>query len=88
MKKLLWLCATLFVLCLEPARALDLTRGVMSAVPAAYGKAPVVDGDVKDWDWSGAEPMWIAPETMHNLNAEVAPMYDVNLHHTSARLRR
>lgn len=59
-----------------PARALDLTGGVMRAVPTPGGHAPAVDGDLADWDLSGAEPVWIAPETAARLHAQVALMYD------------
>ncbi|MDQ2799909.1 MAG: hypothetical protein M3Y13_09725, partial [Armatimonadota bacterium] len=71
------LLAALVALALPlPVRALDLTSGVMSAVPTPGSKAPVIDGDLSDWDLSAAEPVWIAPETAKQLHAEVALMYD------------
>ena len=59
-----------------PSRALDLTGGVMRAVPTPGGHAPSVDGDLSDWDLSGAEPVWMAPETARKFHAQVALMYD------------
>ena len=58
--------------------AMDLTDGLMFAVPTKGGVAPVIDGDLKDFDLSGAEPIWIAPETIGQLRANVALMYDDN----------
>ena len=46
----------------------------MLAVPAI--KAPTIDGDLSDWDWSAAEPVWIAPETAPQMHGEIALMYD------------
>jgi len=70
------LAALAMLFLLAPLRALDLTNGVMQAVPTPGGRAPVVDGSLSDWDLSGAEPVWIAPETAPKLHAEVALMYD------------
>src|SRR5437868_1405413 len=58
------------------SRAADLTGGSMFAVPTPGGKAPVVDGDLSDWDFSAAEPIWIAPETAKQMHGQVALMYD------------
>jgi len=38
-------------------QATDLTNGVMSAVPVKGGHAPKIDGDLSDFDLSGAEPI-------------------------------
>ena len=54
---------------------MDLTDGLMFAVPAR-GAAPAIDGDLKDFDLSGAEPVWISPQTIGQLRANVALMYD------------
>lgn len=59
-----------------PAHALDLTKGAMASVPLKNGQAPSIDGDLKDWDLSGAEPVWIAPETASLFNGEVSLMHD------------
>lgn len=56
-------------------QAMDLTNGLMFAVPVAGG-TPVIDGDLKDFDLSRAEPMWIAPQTIGQYRANVALMYD------------
>ena len=40
------------------------------------GAAPAIDGDLKDFDLSGAEPVWISPQTIGQLRANVALMYD------------
>jgi len=56
--------------------AMDLTNGVMSAVPVKGGQAPTIDGDLKDFDLSATEPMWISPQTIGTLRANVALMYD------------
>ena len=62
---------------LAPAvHAVDLTDGLMFAVPTKGGVAPLIDGDLKDFDLSGAEPMWISPQTIGQLRANVALMYD------------
>lgn len=57
---------------------MDLTDGLMFAVPTKGGVAPVIDGDLKDFDLSGAEPMWISPQTIGQLRANVALMYDAD----------
>ena len=54
---------------------MDLTDGLMFAVPTK-GAAPKIDGDLTDFDLSGAEPMWISPQTIGQLRANVALMYD------------
>lgn len=56
--------------------ALDLTKGVMQALPTPGGKAPGIDGDLKDWDLSAEEPVWIAAQTAAKLHAQMALMYD------------
>ncbi len=58
------------------AYAIDLSGGTMYAVPVKDGKAPTVDGDLRDWDLSAAEPMWISNETAAELHASLAYMYD------------
>jgi len=56
--------------------AIDLSGGMMYAVPVKDGKPPVIDGDLRDWDLSAAEPMWISNETAPELHAALAFMYD------------
>jgi hypothetical protein len=71
---LLLLCATVCPL----ARAADLTNGVMLALPTPAGRAPAIDGDLRDWDLSAAEPTWLAPETVHLYQASLALLYDAD----------
>src|SRR5579863_4626384 len=70
--------ALLVLLSPFPLCAMDLTRGLMWAVPTPPGRAPVIDSDLKDWDLSASEPIWIAPETAQQLHAHVALMYDAD----------
>ena len=58
--------------------AMDLTQGVMLAVPTPDGKAPTIDGTLADWDLSAAEPTWLAPEVAHLYQAQAAMMYDAD----------
>ncbi len=57
-------------------QAMDLTNGLMFAVPVKDGQAPTIDGDLKDFDLSAIEPMWISPQTIGLTRAKVALMYD------------
>ena len=57
---------------------MDLTDGLMFAVPTPNGHAPKIDGDLSDFDLSGAEPIWISPQTIRQLRANVALMYDAD----------
>jgi hypothetical protein len=68
-----------------PARAMDLSGGLMAAVPVPGGKAPAIDGDLSDWDLSRAEPVWVAEQTIRQLNAEWALMYDRDALYIGAR---
>ena len=75
------------LLCASPrASAIDLTGGVMYAVPVPQGKAPVVDGDLKDFDLSREEPIYISPQTAHAMNAVVALNYDDGALYVAARI--
>lgn len=65
---------------------MDLTNGVMKAVPTPGGQAPVIDGDLSDWDLSAQEPIWIAPETAERLHADVALEYDADALYVSAKV--
>lgn len=71
---------------LSPASALDLTQGLMYATPLQAGKAPVIDGDLADWDLSGAEPIWIASQTIRQYHGTVALMYDDNALYVGANI--
>ncbi|HEY3330450.1 MAG TPA: FlgD immunoglobulin-like domain containing protein [Capsulimonadaceae bacterium] len=67
------------------SRAADLTNGLMYAVPAVTG-GPAIDGNLKDWDLSGAEPVWISAQTADKLHGNVAVMYDSKFLYVSARI--
>ncbi len=68
--------AWLLLLCAVTARAVELTNGVMNAIPTPGGHAPVIDGDLQDWDLSGAEQGWLTSQTAHAQNGSMALMYD------------
>lgn len=59
----------------------------MRAVPVPPGGAPVIDGDLTDWDLSAAEDVWIANETADRFNASIAAMYDDDMLYFAARVR-
>jgi hypothetical protein len=83
---LLFAVAVAALLFSMPLRALDLTKGLMWAVPTPGGKAPDIDGDLKDWDLSAAEPIWITAETAQQIQAHVALMYDADALYIGARI--
>ena len=58
------------------ALAADLAGSVLPALPLPEGKPPVIDGDLSDWDLSGAESCWIADELADRQYATVYFMYD------------
>src|ERR1700733_4858990 len=60
-----------------PARAVDLSNGLMIAVPAPNGP-PAMDGSDKGWDLSGAEPVWMSMQLAKQLNGSLALNYDAN----------
>jgi hypothetical protein len=66
--------------------AMDLTNGSMMAVPVPGGKAPTIDGDLKEWDLSASEPIWVAPETARQFHATVALMQDADALYIGARV--
>jgi hypothetical protein len=70
-----------------PVQALDLSGGLMLAVPVPQAGAPVIDGDLADWDLSAAEDVWIADETADRFRASIAAMYDDEGLYLAARVR-
>jgi hypothetical protein len=64
----------------------DLSAGVAYALPTVNGKAPQIDGDLADWDWSAAEPCWIGLSTVKERNAEVAYLFDGDALYIGARV--
>jgi hypothetical protein len=68
---------TIALLAIAPAaRAIDLTGGLMYAVPTPGGHAPKIDGKLEDWDMSGQEPIWAANQTAKIMHGYVAAEYD------------
>ncbi len=69
--------ALLPCLLLAPSADADnLAQGVAHAVPVPEGRPPLVDGNLADWDLSGAEPCWIGIETVERQHAVIAYQYD------------
>ena len=56
--------------------AIDLTGGLMMAVPAPGGHAPAINGNLDGWDLSGAEPIWATNQTAEIMHGSVAVEYD------------
>ena len=68
--------SAILMLC-PPARAVDLSNGLMVAVPAPNGP-PAMDGSDKGWDLSGAEPVWMSMQLAKQLNGSLALNYDAD----------
>jgi len=73
---------SLFVLvvgcfCVSSAQAIDLSNGLMYAVPAPNGP-PAFDGTDKGWDLSAAEPAWMSAQMAKELHAKLAVNYDAD----------
>ncbi len=66
--------------------AVDYTNGTMMALPLKNGVAPVIDGELSDWDLSAQEPVYISAQTAEKMNAEWAVMYDDDALYLSARV--
>ncbi|MGB8355510.1 MAG: hypothetical protein WCD79_16550 [Chthoniobacteraceae bacterium] len=77
------LCAMLMAC--PPAHAVDLSQGLMRAVPAPNGP-PSMDGGDKGWDLSGMEPLWMSTQLAKQLHASVALNYDDNNLYVYARV--
>jgi len=67
------------------ARAIDLTGGLMKAVPAPNG-SPALDGTDIGWDLTAAEPMWVSPQTVQKMHAMLALDYDATNIYVYARI--
>lgn len=65
----------------------DLSGGTMLAMPLPENRAPVIDGNLSDWDLSGAEDVWIAPETADRFRASIVAMYDDSAIYFAAKVR-
>ena len=81
---LLSLCAML--LFCPPAHAVDLSEGLMRAVPVPKGP-PAMDGSDAGWDLSGAEPVWMSAQLAKQLHANLALNYDDDNLYVYAKVR-
>jgi len=87
MKRLLFLLSLLFLMN-RPVHAMDLSQGRMLAVPVPEKQGPpVIDGNLAEWDLSGAEDVWITPETADRYRARLAAMYGDTHLYLAARVR-
>jgi hypothetical protein len=77
--------ATIFSLAVC-AHAIDLSNGLMLAVPAPKGP-PALDGSETGWDLSGAEPVWMSTQLAKQLHASLALNYDADALYVYARVR-
>lgn len=76
----------LFLMLVQSVRAIDYANGQMQAMPVKYGKAPVIDGNLEDWDLSAQEPVYISVQTVRSMHAEWAVMYDREALYLSAQV--
>ena len=60
--------------------------GTAHAVPLKDGRAPVIDGNLDDWDLSGEEPCWNAEQLADEQYAKIAFMYDDDFFYVSVRM--
>ena len=77
--------ATLMIVA-STVQAVDLTEGTMVAVPTVGGAAPVIDGNLDDWDLSASEPFWIADQTAELMSADASIAYDADALYFSVRV--
>ncbi|HEY8966259.1 MAG TPA: hypothetical protein VIM58_07445, partial [Candidatus Methylacidiphilales bacterium] len=71
-----FLAALLCLMVFTRSEAVDLSDGLLRAVPLPGGKAPSFKGQEADWDLSGAEPFWLSSQSARMMNASVALEYD------------
>ncbi len=67
---------TLLALLSSSAWGLDLSDGLMYALPVPAGQTPAMDGTDKGWDLSAAEPVWYSNQLANELHAKLALNYD------------
>lgn len=77
--------ALVFLLPYFPLRAVDLSNGLITALPVKGERAPEIDGDLGDWDLSAQEPVYISEQVARTMNAEWAFMYDEDALYVSVR---
>jgi len=75
----------LWIVLSQPDWAMDLTGGLMYAVPAPNG-TPSLDGSETGWDLTAVEPMWVDPQSVKLMHAKYALNYDENNLYVYARL--
>ncbi|HSI83249.1 MAG TPA: hypothetical protein VK970_05670 [Candidatus Methylacidiphilales bacterium] len=85
MKTFFWVVAVVMGMSIH-AWAVDFCGGQVSAVPVKNGKAPVIDGDLKDWDLSAQEPVYISEQTARTMNGDWAFMYDDDAFYIAAKV--
>ncbi|MEI9999083.1 MAG: hypothetical protein WDO13_07885 [Verrucomicrobiota bacterium] len=71
---LLLIALSAFPIFLSPG--MDLSNGLMYAVPVPAGQSPALDGTTHGWDLSGAEPVWYSDQLAREMHAELALNYD------------
>ena len=55
------------------ARAADMSKGVMLALPVAHG--PKINGSLKGWNMAAADPIWMSAATAKNMNGLAVLQY-------------
>ena len=76
---LLWLMSS------QPGWTMDLTGGLMYAVPAPNG-TPSLSGADTGWDLTSVESMWVDPQNARLMHAKYALNYDENNLYVYARV--
>jgi len=78
----------LFTFCglLPQAEALDLSDGLLYAVPVPAGQSPSFDGSGRGWDLTGAEPVWYTNQLAAQMHATLAVNYDQSNLYVYARV--
>lgn len=66
--------------------AMNMTGGLMTAVPVKNHQPPKIDGTLDDWDLNAAEPVLLSEQTAARFHAEWAAMYDEDALYLSARV--
>ncbi|EIQ01380.1 hypothetical protein OpiT1DRAFT_05956 [Opitutaceae bacterium TAV1] len=68
------------------AHAVEMSNGLVCALPLPDGRIPVIDGVLDDWDLSAQEPVHVSTRTARHMHAEWAFMYDNDALYVSARV--
>ncbi len=51
------------------AKAADMSKGLMLALPAPHGHGPKINGSLKGWNMAAADPIWMSTQTARKMNA-------------------